>query len=69
MFKAAFLNAGLIAELSCLCDLPQLASQEHRAHAAHVYVFGDFSMFVYELVCFLYICVSALLWLLLCVLM
>lgn len=38
MFKAAGLNAGLIAQLSCVCDLPQLASQRHRAHAVCVCV-------------------------------
>ncbi|TNN66181.1 hypothetical protein EYF80_023659 [Liparis tanakae] len=33
VFKAAGLNAGLIAQLSSLCDLPQLAGKGHRTHA------------------------------------
>lgn len=54
MFKAAGLNAGLIAQLSCLCDLPQLASRGHRAHAACVRARAR--------VCplFVYLCVSTL---------
>lgn len=59
MFKAAGLNAGLIAELSCLCDLPQLASQGHRTHAVCVRVcvcLCDFLMCVCICACFLFVC-------------
>lgn len=70
MFKAAGLNAGLIAELSCLCDLPQLASQGHRTPAmcVCVYALDDVSMCVCRnlFAFFVCLCVSTLVALAVC---
>ena len=54
--KAAGLNAALIAPLSCLPDLPQLAGQGHRPHAVCGCARACTCVCVCVLVCSLYIC-------------